>query len=172
MRAILPLAILAILVTTGIAALAAISEEEARRIFEELRCNTCHVEGGVASPWEEMVEEVGEEWPAKYTTIDDAAKDVTYMGQKMFRDFTHLMEVMGQNVGAPEDKLRQLEDFFRKLFEEGKKEATKQEEAKEQAPAPQPAPTDRGTEFMLVVAAAVAIAVIVGILVYVATRRR
>ncbi len=166
-RLALPLVLLAVLLACGALAAAAITEEEARRLFEELRCNTCHVEGGIASPWEEVLEEVGEEWPAEYATIDDAARDVEYMGQKMFRDFSHLMEVMGRNVGAPEDKLRQLEDFFRELFERGKAEAA---EAK---PAPEAArPGDRGAELAMVVVAAVAIAVIVAAAVYLATRRR
>jgi hypothetical protein len=154
------------ILAVGQISLAVLSEEEARKLFEELRCVTCHVEGGIADSWEEIIHEIEEEWPAEYPTIDDAARDTEYMGQKIFRDFSHLMQVMGQNVGAPEDKIKQLEEFFRKLFEEGKK-AVKEEV--EEKPAEQPQPFG---DLGLVVAIAVAIIVIVALAVYAVTRKR
>ena len=170
MRLATVLAILVPLLATGLAA-AAVSEEEARRVFEELRCNSCHVSGGVAPSWEEMVRIIGGEWPQRYGSIDEAARDVSYMGQRMFNDFTHLMKVMGDAVGAPEDKVRVLEEFFRSLFEEGKAGATPTGTPAQATPAGA-APGDRGGELAVVVAAAVAVAVVVGVLVLLATRRR
>jgi len=89
---------------------AAVTEEEARRIFEEKNCKICHtfddVKNKVAS------------WATKYDNIDQAA-NAEAIGE--YSDFKGLLEYMRDTTPveprATDEELQILEEYYKQLFE-------------------------------------------------------
>ena len=122
----IPVLLLALLIAIGIASYysvvkAELSEEQAEQLFKNLGCTNCH-NGQEADEWDEIVEEIEDEWASEFATIDEAAsKEVNYHGQH-FDSFDDLMAEMAENVGKePNDPdIQSLKQFFIDTFNEGK----------------------------------------------------
>ncbi len=112
--------------------------DEAKQAFEQLGCTSCHVEGGVAEPWDEMLDEIAF-WARNFETLDEAVRsEVVYLGGKKFNDFNELMEQMRQNVRASPDDIAPLTQFYLDYFEQSKASTTTTAAGQPQQPA-QPA---------------------------------
>ncbi|MEB3861136.1 MAG: hypothetical protein GSR84_02820 [Desulfurococcales archaeon] len=119
------------------------SPEEARQIFENIGCISCHAGKPLqpAASWDLIIQFM-EDWSQKYPSIDEAIRnEVTYYGGQKFNSFDELMERMSQNVGKTRNdpEIQQLEAFFRSFWGEQQTETQTQEEttqAAEQTEAP------------------------------------
>ncbi|MCE4602053.1 MAG: hypothetical protein F7C08_01425 [Desulfurococcales archaeon] len=117
------------------------SAEEAKQIFENIGCISCHAGNPLqpAANWDLIIQFM-EEWSQKYPSIDEAIRnEVVYYGGQKFNSFEELMERMSQNVGKTRNdpEIQQLEAFFRSFW------------GQEQAQTPQqtePAQTPEQTE--------------------------
>ncbi len=97
------------------------TEDEAREIFQTLGCTSCHMQGGSAKPFDEIVS-LFQQWGGQYATIDEAIqKEVKYFGGQTFDSYDKLMETMAMNVGKTMDDpdIQLLNEFFLNLFESG-----------------------------------------------------
>ena len=104
------------LTITSTLVLAQLSEEEARQKFIDLGCTACHISGGAAPPWEEVLNLI-DSWAAEYESIDEASKFVNYFGQEgVFNNFDELMDMMASNVGVGPEEVADLKEFFINRF--------------------------------------------------------
>jgi cytochrome c553 len=115
------LAILLLGIAASLAGVAAAqpTEDEAREVFQKLGCISCHMQGGSAKPFDEIVS-LFQQWGGQYATIDEAVqKEVKYFGGQTFDNYDQLMETMAMNVGRTMDDpdIQLLYDFFLNLFE-------------------------------------------------------
>ena len=106
-----------------IAIQAELSDKQAEEKFKALGCTSCH-NGKTADEFDEMVEDMVEEWPEEYSSIDEAAQHVVYELEKgvKFNNFDELMAKMAKNVNRdPNDPdIVALKEFFKSKFEAGK----------------------------------------------------
>ncbi len=114
------------LVILGVAAAtmsAQTSEAEARQVFESVGCTNCHVEGGVAEPWDGTLQKI-RSWASKYNTLDEAVQaEYTFSGGAA--SFDELMTQMHQFTPTASDQdIQLLADFFKAVFQEAKGSAT------------------------------------------------
>ncbi len=120
---------------------AQVSEAEAKQIFENIGCVSCHVGQPLqpAASWDLIVQFM-QDWSQKYPTIDEAiANEVTYYGGQKFQSFDELMAQMAQNVGrSPDDPdIQKLKQFFQSFWEQGGAQAPageQQEQPQEEQP--------------------------------------
>lgn len=106
-----------VLSSTVYAAYAVLTQEEAEALFDSLGCKSCHREGGVADSWSEILSEL-REWGEEYNSIDDAVSEkVTYLGGVHFNTFDDLLEQMKNNVGASDEDIAKLKEFFISVFQ-------------------------------------------------------
>jgi len=56
---------------------AQLSDKQAEDKFKALGCTSCH-NGKTADEFDEIAEDIAEEWPEEYKTIDEAAQHVVY----------------------------------------------------------------------------------------------
>lgn len=95
----------------------ALTQEEAKALFDRLGCRSCHRDGGIADSWPEILSEL-KEWGDEYSSIDDAVSErVTYLGGTHFSSFDDLLRQMQSNVGASDEDIAKLKDFFLSVFE-------------------------------------------------------
>ena len=112
----LPVLLLAAIAGAALAG-AQLSVDQARALFEQLGCTSCHTKGGVASSWEEILRGISD-WARRYPSLDEAVRsEVEYFGGKRFNSFDELMEFMGRNVGASAADVEKLKEFFTGYFE-------------------------------------------------------
>jgi len=96
-----------------------LTEEEAKSLFESLGCTGCHVSGGVADPFDDIVSTFQTAGQQYNGDIDAYVREnVEYFGQK-FDSFDALMQQMGANVGASNEDIQALSLFFRSVFTKG-----------------------------------------------------
>jgi len=125
--------ILSILIMSAmaIAIHAELSDSQAEQKFNQLGCTGCH-NGKTADEWDEIVEDIEEEWAEEYPTIDEAAKHVDYDLEPgvTFNSFDDLMAKMAKNVNKdPNDPdIVALKDYFKAKFDEGKMGGGEEEE--------------------------------------------
>ncbi len=117
------LAILLLGIAASLAGVAAAQPtvDEAREVFQTLGCTSCHMQGGSAKPFDEIVS-LFQQWGGQYATIDEAIqKEVKYFGGQTFDSYDKLMETMAMNVGKTMDDpdIQLLYEFFLNLFESG-----------------------------------------------------
>ncbi len=93
-----------------------VTEEEAMQLFQRLGCTSCHVAGGTAPPFDEIVSMI-ESWRGQYASIDEAvAAEVVVFGET-FDTYDAMMERMASFTGKTLDDIRPLYDFFLQVFQ-------------------------------------------------------
>ncbi len=125
------------------------SPEEAKQIFENIGCISCHAgkPGQPAASWDLIIQFM-EDWSQKYPSIDEAIRnEVTYYGGQKFNSFDELMERMSQNVGKTRNdpEIQQLEAFFRSFWGEQQQTQTQAEEEQTQTTEQTEAPAETQT---------------------------
>ena len=134
--------------------------KEARQTFEQLGCTSCHVEGGVAEPWDEMLDEIAF-WARNFETLDEAVRsEVVYLGGKKFNSFNELMEQMRKNVRASQDDIAPLTQFYLDYFEQNKATATTTTTGQPQQPAQPSGDTGMSRDVVLAVVGSALLVVI------------
>jgi len=103
-----------------------LSVNEAKKLFQQLGCVSCHMENGVAEPFDEILKEMGELASQYNGNIDAYVKEkVEYFGGQKFNSFDEMMKVMQSNVGASDEDIAKLSAFFKSYFEKATKEEGK-----------------------------------------------
>lgn len=93
---------------------AQVSEEEAKQIFEQIGCTSCH-NNAVAPDWNGVLEILSKAQTEYGGDIDALARDINYFGRKgAFNSWDELMQVMAQNVGKTMDDpdIQKLNEFY------------------------------------------------------------
>jgi len=102
---------------------AQLTETDAKQKFSEYGCTNCHVEGGAAAPWNEIISEI-KAWASEYGSLDEGARHVVYFGQSgKFTSFDDLISQMASNVGKSPSEISDLTQFFKSIFDEAKQAA-------------------------------------------------
>ncbi len=121
-----------------------LTEDEARNLFESLGCIGCHASGGVAKPFDEIVstyKTVGQQYNGDIDAY--TRENVEYFGQT-FDSFDALMQQMGANVGATDQDIQALSQYFKSVFTQ--QGGTEQETTKETTTQPSPTQTETTTK--------------------------
>ncbi len=118
------LLMLTLLVLTGVVGLASatsgLSEDEARKLFSEAGCTSCH--NNVLAPDFDGVIAKLREWALKYESLDEAVATEA-ANFKMFNNVKSWDELMKSMPGVTPE----LNNYFIAIFEEAKKSKTAQE---------------------------------------------
>lgn len=171
---------------------AQVTEEEARQIFEQIGCTSCH-NGVVAPDWNGVLEVLSKAQTEYGGDIDALARDINYFGRTgAFNTWEELMQVMAQNVGKSLDdpEIQKLNEFYLAYMgvtgapqpeqpaeEQPQEEATPQPPPQEEAPvAEQPAEEEpqeaaKGIPFGLALAIAAVITLVIVAAAYFFTRK-
>ena len=116
-------ALLAALLIPAIAG--AVTEQEAKKAFEAAGCTSCHREGNIGLPWDQMVARL-EQARGKYASIDEYVKAEagpevkTKLGQDA-ETWSQLMQIMATLVGKSLDdpNVAKVDQYLQSLFREG-----------------------------------------------------
>ncbi|WP_167827849.1 c-type cytochrome [Pyrolobus fumarii] len=108
-----PVLLALVIVAFSVAALA-ITEEEAKQVFEKAGCATCHSTPG--NDFKSLVDKI-RSWASKYASLDEAVANE----YKQAQTYDQLMQQMKQYTPSISDEDYQLlYQFFKQVFEEAK----------------------------------------------------